>query len=72
MTYEEAVSICKQFSPDGTLIRGLQNLDGIMRDILCGMELDSALTEEEKTAFRMVLRELRPVVMSELKGDLHV
>lgn len=59
MTFEEAVTIMKQFSPSGTnLLDGLTNVKGILNDIDKGLLNEYSLSSEDKTAFRVVCREM--------------
>ena len=60
MTFDEAVTIMKQFSPSGNnLLDGLENVDEMMRDINKGLLEEDCLTAHEKFAFRLVVREMR-------------
>ena len=62
MTFEQAVEIMKQFSPSGTnLLDGLENVDEMINDINKGYLEEDVLTGEERFAFRLVIRKMRPL-----------
>jgi len=66
MTFQEAVEIMKQFSPSGNnLLDGLENVDEMLHDINKGYLEDDCLTYEEKFAFRLVVRKMRPLFFGE-------
>lgn len=66
MTFDEAVEICKNFAHNGLLLDGLE----AMRDVMDSMDRDEDrgdwLSPSEVFAFRLVLREMRPLFFGEV------
>jgi hypothetical protein len=61
MTFDEAVEICKAFAPNGLLLDGLENMEGILKDMDADEDRGDWLSPSEVFAFRLVLREMRPL-----------
>ena len=56
MTFDEAVEVVKEYSPTGLLLDGLEQIEADMDD-----EDHGWLTQRHIAAFRLVVREMRPL-----------
>lgn len=56
MTFEQAVEVVKEYSPTGLLLDGLEQIQFDMDD-----EDHGWLTQRHIAAYRMVVREMRPL-----------